>query len=105
MSSHLLGKLKSKIKTISFKSKMDSISRQSFLFTGLNGRDQGKIHGRTTEGHPERGSFAAIEDVLHSMGCDLFGASRYNITIQVQEIEDVKKKKKATEAKVTGEES
>tara|TARA_R110002051_G_scaffold246229_1_gene305818 strand:+ start:51 stop:356 length:306 start_codon:yes stop_codon:yes gene_type:complete len=96
MSSHLLAKLKNKVKKISFKSKMDAISRQSFLFTGLNGRDQGKIHGRTTEGHPERGPFAAIEDVFHSMGCDLFGASRYNITIQVQEIEDVKRAKTVT---------
>ena len=95
MTSHLLGKLKSKVKKISFKSKMDAISRQSFLFTGLNGRDQGKIHGRTTEGYPERGSFAAIEDVFHSMGCDLFGASRYNITIQVQEIPKDDKKKRA----------
>ena len=93
MSSQLLGKMKSKIKNLSFKSKIDALTRQELRFSSLNGRDQGKIHGRSTEGIPDGSQYATIDDVLHSMGCDLFGGTRYNITIQVQEIPDVKKKR------------
>ena len=93
MTSHLLGKMKSKIKNLSFKSKIDALTRQELRFSSLNGRDQGKIHGRSTEGIPDGSPYATIDDVLHSMGCDLFGGTRYNITIQVQEIPDVKKKR------------
>ncbi|MCH2508410.1 MAG: hypothetical protein MK035_08080 [Dehalococcoidia bacterium] len=93
MSSQLLGKMKSKIKNLSFKSKIDALTRQELRFSSLNGRDQGKIHGRSTEGIPDGSPYATIDDVLHSMGCDLFGGTRYNITIQVQEIPDVKKKR------------
>ena len=93
MSTQLLGKMKSKIKNLSFKSKIDALTRQELRFSSLNGRDQGKIHGRSTEGIPDGSPYATIDDVLHSMGCDLFGGTRYNITIQVQEIPDVKKKR------------
>ena len=93
MSSQLLGIMKSKIKNLSFKSKIDALTRQELRFSSLNGRDQGKIHGRSTEGIPDGSPYATIDDVLHSMGCDLFGGTRYNITIQVQEIPDVKKKR------------
>ena len=93
MSSQLLGKMKSKIKNLSYKSKIDALTRQELRFSSLNGRDQGKIHGRSTEGIPDGSPYATIDDVLHSMGCDLFGGTRYNITIQVQEIPDVKKKR------------
>ena len=93
MSSQLLGKMKSKIKNLSFKSKIDALTRQELRFSSLNGRDQGKIHGRSTEGIPDGSPYATIDDVLHSMGCDFFGGTRYNITIQVQEIPDVKKKR------------
>ena len=93
MSSQLLGKMKSKIKNLSFKSKIDALTRQELRFSSLNGRDQGKIHVRSTEGIPDGSPYATIDDVLHSMGCDLFGGTRYNITIQVQEIPDVKKKR------------
>ena len=93
MTSHLLGKMKSKVKTMSFKCSIDALRRQNLAFCGLNGRDQGKVHGRSTEGYPDGSDRATIDDVLHSMGCDLFGSTRYNITIQVQEIPDVKKKR------------
>jgi len=88
-----MGKMKNKIKNLSFKSKIDALTRQQLRFSSLNGRDQGKIHGRSTEGIPDGSPYATIDDVLHSMGCDLFGGTRYNITIQVQEIPDVKKKR------------
>ena len=97
MSSHLLRKMKSKIKFISFKSRIDAISRNTLLFIELNGVDQGKVHGRTTEGYPDGIESATIDDILHTMGCDLFGSTRYNITIQAQEIEDVKSKTKDEE--------
>ena len=101
MSSQLLGKMKSKIKNLSFKSKIDALTRQELRFSSLNGRDQGKIHGRSTEGIPDGSDRATIDDVLHSMGCDLFGSTRYNITIQAQEIKDAKPAKKATEKEVS----
>ena len=80
-------------KTLSFKSAIDALSRSSLRFTKLNGRDQGKVHGRSTEGFPDGGDSATIEDVLHSMGCDLFGNTKYKITIQAEEIRDAKQKK------------
>ena len=80
-------------KTLSFKSGIDALSRSSLRFTKLNGRDQGKVHGRSTEGFPDGGDSATIEDVLHSMGCDLFGNTKYKITIQAEEIRDAKQKK------------
>ena len=80
-------------KTLSFKSGIDALSRSSLRFTKLNGRDQGKVHGRSTEGFPDGGDSATIEDVLHSMGCDLFGNTKYKITIQAEEIRDAKEKK------------
>ena len=80
-------------KTLSFKSAIDALSRSSLRFTKLNGRDQGKVHGRSTEGFPDGGDSATIEDVLHSMGCDLYGNTKYNITIQAEEIRNAKQKK------------
>ena len=80
-------------KTLSFKSGIDALSRSSLRFTKLNGRDQGKVHGRSTEGFPVGGDSATIEDVLHSMGCDLFGNTKYKITIQAEEIRNAKQKK------------
>ena len=80
-------------KTLSFKSGIDALSRSSLRFTKLNGRDQGKVHGRSTEGFPDGGDSATIEDVLHSMGCDLFGNTKYKITIQAEEIRNAKQKK------------
>ena len=86
-------KMASAVKSISFKCKMDALSRHEFRFTKLNGRDQGKVHGRSTEGFPEGGDSATIDDVLHTIGCDLFGGTKYKITIQAEEIPDAKQKK------------
>ena len=80
-------------KTLSLKSGIDALSRSSLRFTKLNGRDQGKVHGRSTEGFPDGGDSATIEDVLHSTGGVLFGNTKYNITIQAEEIRDAKQKK------------
>ena len=93
MSSHLLSKMKNSVKNISFKCKMDALSRGTLRFTKLNGRDQGKVHGRSTEGFPEGGDSATIDDVLHTIGCDLFGGTKYKITIQAEEIPDAKQEK------------
>jgi len=100
MTSHLLGKLKGKVKKISFKGKIDALRRHTLRFCELNGRDQGKVHGRNTEGYPDGGDSATIDDVLHSMGCDLFGQTRYEIHIQLKEIPDGSKR----EAKIKEEE-
>ena len=80
-------------KTLSFKSAIDALSRSSLRFTKLNGRDQGKVHGRSTEGFPDGGDSATIEDVLHSMGCDLFGGTQYEVTIEAKEIPSGSKRK------------
>ena len=88
-------KMKKQVKSISFKGKIDALSRSTLRFTGLNGRNQAKIHGKGSSGHNYGSNSATIEDVLHTMGCDLFGGTRYDITIQVQEIPDAKKKKRA----------
>ena len=88
-------KMKQKTKSMSFKSKIDALSRSTLRFTGLNGRNQAKIHGMGSSGHNYGSDCATIVDILHTMGCDLFGSTRYNITIQAQETEDVKAKKKA----------
>tara|TARA_B100000029_G_scaffold516003_1_gene626063 strand:- start:1188 stop:1478 length:291 start_codon:yes stop_codon:yes gene_type:complete len=95
-----MGKMKSKIKKVSFKSKIDGINRSQLRFIGLSGRDRSKIHGKDVEGFCFGSDSAHIEDVLHSIGCDLFGGTRYNITIQVQEIPDVKAKKKAAKKEI-----
>jgi len=88
--------MKKKTKSLSFQGKIDALSRSTLRFTGLNGRNQGKIHGKRSDGYNRGSGCATIDDVLHTMGCDLFGSTRYNITIQVQEIsEDAKKKKRA----------
>ena len=88
-------KMRKKVKSLSFKGKIDALSRSTLRFTGLNGRNQAKIHGKGSSGHNYGSNSATIEDVLHTMGCDLFGSTLYNITIQAQEIEDVEAKKKA----------
>jgi len=93
MSSHLLSKMKNGVKNISFKCKMDALSRDRFRFTKLNGRDQSKVHGKGSEGCPDGGESATIDDVLHTIGCDLFGGTKYKITIQAEEIPDAKQKK------------
>ena len=86
-------KMSKAIKTMSFKSNIDAISRHTLRFTKLNGRNQGKIHGKDNKGFNCGGSSATIDDVLHTMGCDLFGSTKYNITIQAEEIPDAKQKK------------
>lgn len=86
-------KMASAVKSMSFKSNVDALSRGKLRFTKLNGRDQGKVHGRSTEGFPDGGNSATIDDVLHTMGCDLFGRTKYKITIQAEEIPDAKQKK------------
>ena len=88
-------KMKKKVKSLSFKGKIDALNRSTLRFTGLNGRNQAKIHGKGSSGHNYGSNSATIEEVLHTMGCDLFGSTLYNITIQAQEIEDVEAKKKA----------
>jgi hypothetical protein len=88
-------KMKKKVKSFSFQSNIDALSRNRLRFTGLNGRNQAKVHGKGSEGHNNGPNSATIDDILHTMGCDLFGSTRYNITIQAQEIKDVKAKKKA----------
>tara|TARA_R110000824_G_scaffold51509_2_gene143659 strand:- start:3983 stop:4285 length:303 start_codon:yes stop_codon:yes gene_type:complete len=88
-------KMKKKVKSLSFEGKIDALSRTTLRFTGLNGRNQGKIHGKGSDGYNRGSGCATIDDVLHTMGCDLFGSTRYNITIQVQEIPDAQKKKRA----------
>jgi len=87
-------KMKKKTKSLSFQGRIDSLSRSTLRFTGLNGRNQGKIHGKRGDGYNLGSGCATIDDVLHTMGCDLFGSTLYNITIQAQEIPDVKRKKK-----------
>ena len=86
--------MKKRVKSLSFKGKIDALSRSTLRFTKLNGRNQSKIHGKRNDGFSCGGSSATIDDVLHMMGCDLFGSTLYNITIQAQEIPDVKRKKK-----------
>ena len=87
-------KMKKKMKSLSFKGKIDALSRTTLRFTGLNGRNQAKIHGKESSGRNYGSNSATIDDILHTMGCDLFGSTLYNITVQAQEIEDVEKKKK-----------
>ena len=90
------------VKFITFSSNIDALSRSSLRFTRLNGRNQSKIHGKRNDGYNCGGSSATIDDVLHSMGCNLFGDKHYKITIQAEEIKDVKReaedKKKEEEA-------
>lgn len=86
-----------KVRPIKFKCYMDSMKRDYFLFTGLNGRNQGKIHGRGPSGHPSGWDCATIEDVLHSMGCDLFGGTQYELTIEAKEIPSGSKRKEKTQ--------
>jgi len=93
MTEHLLKNLKDSVKNISFKCKMDALSRGRFQFIKLNGRDQGKVHGRNTGGFPDGSDSATIDDVLHTIGCDLFGGTRYKITIQVEEVPDARQTK------------
>ena len=86
--------MKKQVKSLSFKGKIDALSRTTLIFTGLNGRNQAKIHGKGSSGHNYGSNSATIDDILHTMGCDLFGSTLYNITVQAQEIEDVERKKK-----------
>ena len=44
-------KMKKKVKSLSFKGKIDALSRDTLRFTGLNGRNQGKIHGKRSDGY------------------------------------------------------
>tara|TARA_Y100001951_G_C11051411_1_gene135802 strand:+ start:135 stop:425 length:291 start_codon:yes stop_codon:yes gene_type:complete len=80
-------KMSSDVKTISFKGNIDALSRNTLRFTKLNGRDQGKIHGRGSDGYNYGSNCSTIDDVLHSMGCDLFGRTKYEISIVATEIE------------------
>ena len=90
------------VKSITFSSNIDALSRNTLRFTKLNGRNQGKIHGRGGDGFNCGSNSATIDDVLHTMGCDLFGGVHYKITIQLEEIKNVKReaadKKKEEEA-------
>lgn len=87
--------IKTKLRPMKFKTYMDAMKSSKFLFTGLNGRTQGQIFGRDNDGYATGGECACIEDVLHSMGCDLFGLTQYEISIQVKEIPSGSKRKKA----------
>ncbi len=77
------------------KCNIDAISFRDLRFVGLSGRDRSKVHGKDSGGFCSGKDSALIEDILHSMGCDLFGSTRYNITIEAQEIPNVKQKKAA----------
>jgi len=88
-----------KIRPMKFNCYMDALKRDVFLFTGLNGRVQGQVHGRGPTGRPSGWECATIEDVLHSMGCDLFGGTQYEISIQVKEIPDGSKREEKIKKK------
>jgi len=87
-------KMSSDVKTMSFKSNIDALSRSTLRFTKLNGRNQSKIHGKSNDGFSCGGSSATIDDVLHSMGCDLFGKTKYEISIVATAIEEEEKEDK-----------
>lgn len=95
-------KMGKSVKSMTFSSNIDALSRSVLRFTRLNGRNQGKIHGRGNDGFNCGSDSATIDDVLHAMGCDLFGGVQYKITIQAEEIKNVKReaesKKKEEEA-------
>ena len=88
-------KMKKKLKSLSIQCNLDALTRHQLRFTRLNGRNQSKVHGKDATGYVHGSDSAVIEDILHTMGCDLFGGTRYNITIHAEEIEDVRPKKKA----------
>jgi len=91
-------KMRKKQKSLNIQCNLDALTRHQLRFTGLNGRNQAKVHGKDSTGFVHGTDSAIIEDILHTMGCDLFGGTRYDITIQVQEIPDAKKKKRAKKA-------
>ena len=103
MANHVLKNKRKKVKEIHFACNLDALSRNKLFFTKLNTRNQSKIFGKEATGRVLGNGFATMEDVMHVIGCDLFGKIRYNITITAEEIPDVKKqerKKKAREKKV-----
>jgi hypothetical protein len=88
-------KMKKKVKSLSIQCNLDALTRHQLRFIRLNGRNQSKVHGKDATGFVHGCDSATIEDILHTMGCDLFGGTRYDITIQVKEMPDAKKKKRA----------
>ena len=69
-------------------------------FQGLNKRDKSKVFGRNDNYLSDKGTVLA-EDILHGLGCDLFGNVSYKISIQIQPVERNDAEQKKAEKKET----
>lgn len=67
-------------------------------FKHLNKRDKSKVFGRNDDYLESKGTVLA-EDILHGLGCDLFGNTSYKISIQVTPVEEKHAKQKKARKK------
>tara|TARA_Y100000310_G_C20563732_1_gene754406 strand:- start:494 stop:796 length:303 start_codon:yes stop_codon:yes gene_type:complete len=67
-------------------------------FANLNKRDKSKVFGRNDDYLESKGTVLA-EDVLHGLGCDMFGRTSYKISIQITPVEEKNVKQKKTREK------
>ena len=64
-------------------------------FENLNKRDKSKVFGKNDNYLESKGTVLA-EDVLHGLGCDMFGRTSYKISIHISPIERKYAKQKKT---------
>ena len=99
MTNYVSQNQKNKLKKINFDCKIDSLSRSNLMFTEITPRTQSKIFGKEGGTGCVLGTnFATIEDVMHAIGCDLFGETKYKVTITAEELPNAKKKRPKKES-------
>ena len=81
--------------SITFTAKPILDSSHGMVFTDLNKRDKSKVFGKNDQYVESKGTVLA-EDILHCLGCDLFGNTLYKIQIVVSAVEDKNVKQKKT---------
>lgn len=99
MTNYVSQNQKNIVKKIHFDCKLDGLSRTIFMFTEITPRTQSKIFGKDGGTGCVLGTnFTTIEDVMHAIGCDLFGETRYKVTITAEELPNAKKKRPKKES-------
>ena len=80
-------------RSITFTARPTLYSPYGMVFADLNKRDKSKVFGKNDQYLEAKGTVLA-EDILHGLGCDLFGNTLYKIQIVVSPVEDKDAKQK-----------
>ena len=85
-------------KSITFTATPTLYSPYGIVFKDLNKRDKSKVFGKTDDYLESKGTVLA-EDILHGLGCDLFGHTSYKISIKIKPVREKNDKQKKVDEK------